>query len=126
DKPGIYRGQCSQICGKEHGFMPIVVLAKTPEEYAAWVKQEKAKTPPPTPQAVPQQAAAETAAAAPAQAAEAQAVGAGAAAGGEKVAAAPADANKKYSLDELKAKGEPVYAANCAACHQATGKGMPP
>ena len=38
DKPGTYRGQCSQICGKEHGFMPIVVVAKTPEEYAAWVK----------------------------------------------------------------------------------------
>ena len=39
DKPGVYRGQCSQICGKEHGFMPIVVVAKAPEEYAAWVKE---------------------------------------------------------------------------------------
>ena len=32
---GTYRGQCSQICGKEHGYMPIVVVAKSPEDYAA-------------------------------------------------------------------------------------------
>jgi cytochrome c oxidase subunit 2 len=43
DRPGTYRGQCSQICGKEHGYMPIVVVAKTPDEYAAWVKEQKAK-----------------------------------------------------------------------------------
>ena len=47
DKPGTYRGQCSQICGKEHGYMPIVVVAKSAEEYAAWVKETKAKMPPP-------------------------------------------------------------------------------
>jgi cytochrome c oxidase subunit II len=47
DKAGTYRGQCSQICGKEHGFMPIVVIAKPAEEYAAWVKEEKAKMPAP-------------------------------------------------------------------------------
>src|SRR6478609_5615733 len=47
DKPGTYRGQCSQICGKEHGFMPIVVIAKSADEYAAWVKDMKAKMPPP-------------------------------------------------------------------------------
>ncbi|MBX3673363.1 MAG: cytochrome c oxidase subunit II [Burkholderiales bacterium] len=99
DKPGTYRGQCSQICGKEHGYMPIVVVAKAPEEYAAWVKEQKAKAPQ---------------AAAPAQVAAAP-------------AAAPAeDPNKKWTPDELKALGEKVYAANCVACHQATGKGMPP
>lgn len=63
DKPGTYRGQCSQVCGKEHAYMPIVVVAKPPEEYAAWVKQEKAKMPPePAPQQV---AAAALAGAAP-------------------------------------------------------------
>ena len=99
DKPGVYRGQCSQICGKEHGYMPIVVVAKAPEEYAAWVKEQKA--------AMPQAAApAQVAAAAPAAPAE--------------------DPNKKWTADELKALGEKVYAANCVACHQATGKGMPP
>jgi cytochrome c oxidase subunit II len=40
---------------------------------------------------------------------------------------APAeDSSKKYTLAELKAQGEKVYAANCVACHQANGKGMPP
>jgi cytochrome c oxidase subunit 2 len=43
NEPGIYRGQCSQICGKEHGYMPIVVEAKSAEDYAVWVKEQKAK-----------------------------------------------------------------------------------
>jgi len=47
EKAGTYRGQCSQICGKEHGFMPIVVVAKPQAEYDAWVKEAKAKMPPP-------------------------------------------------------------------------------
>ena len=107
DKPGTYRGQCSQICGKEHGFMPIVVVAKSRDDYAAWVKEQKAASP-----------AAQVAAAAP---------GAGSSAAGAVAATAPAeDPNKKWTADELKAMGEKVYAANCLACHQATGKGMPP
>ena len=105
-KEGTYRGQCSQICGKEHAYMPIVVEVKSEADYAKWVEEQKAKMPPPTPQAVAQ--------AAPA-------------AGQPAAAAAPAeDPNKKWSVDELKAQGEKVYAANCAACHQPTGKGMPP
>jgi cytochrome c oxidase subunit II len=130
DKPGTYRGQCSQICGKEHAYMPIVVEAKSAADYAAWVRDTKAKMPPPaTPDAVPQQAPAQTAAAAPAQIAAAGAAGAGAAVAGGTAAAvntAGTDPNKKWALEELKAKGEQVYAANCAACHQPTGKGMPP
>jgi cytochrome c oxidase subunit 2 len=42
------------------------------------------------------------------------------------MAAQQDDPNKQYTLDELKARGEKVYAANCVACHQATGKGTPP
>jgi cytochrome c oxidase subunit 2 len=109
EKPGIYRGQCSQICGKEHAFMPIVVDARSPEAYAAWVKEMKAKMPPPP--AAPEPAA--------------QQAPAGAAAPGAAPAAAE-DPNKKWTLDELKKRGEQVYAANCSACHQPTGKGMPP
>jgi cytochrome c oxidase subunit 2 len=41
DKPGIYRGQCAELCGKDHGFMPIVVEAVEPEKYAAWVASQK-------------------------------------------------------------------------------------
>ena len=104
-KEGVYRGQCSQICGKEHAYMPIVVRAVSQDAYAQWVQKAKAEMPPP-----------------PAPVAQAPAAGAATAA-----AAAPAeDPNKKWTPDELKAVGEKVYAANCVACHQATGKGMPP
>jgi cytochrome c oxidase subunit 2 len=44
DKPGIYRGQCAELCGKEHGFMPIVVEAVEPEKYALWLDEQKKKT----------------------------------------------------------------------------------
>lgn len=41
EKVGTYRGQCSELCGKEHAFMPIVVKVVTPDEYSAWVAQKK-------------------------------------------------------------------------------------
>lgn len=42
DKPGTYRGQCAELCGVNHGFMPIVVKAVSEEDYKAWIeKQEK-------------------------------------------------------------------------------------
>lgn len=100
DKPGRYLGQCSQICGKEHGYMPIVVDAVSQEDYAKWVADRKAKMPAPEPVAV---AAAAPAAAAPAE-----------------------DPNRKWTAEELKAQGEKVYAANCVACHGPEGKGTPP
>jgi cytochrome c oxidase subunit 2 len=84
EKPGTYRGQCSELCGMDHGFMPVVVVAKTPEDYAKWMADQKAK-----------------------------------------LAAAADDPNKVYSLVEMKAKGEKVFTAHCAACHQASGMGVP-
>ncbi|HKA42259.1 MAG TPA: cytochrome c oxidase subunit II [Burkholderiales bacterium] len=84
DNPGIYRGQCAELCGKDHGFMPIVVEAVAPEKYAQWVAEQKKKT-----------------------------------------AAQADDPGKSWTLDELKARGEKVYAANCVACHQANGMGVP-
>ena len=84
DRPGVYRGQCAELCGKEHGFMPIVVEAVEPAKYAQWVGEQKTK-----------------------------------------LAAATVDVNKEFTMDELKAEGEKVYAANCVACHQANGKGIP-
>jgi cytochrome c oxidase subunit 2 len=44
DTPGVYRGQCSELCGKEHGFMPIVVEALPEEKYATWLAEQQAKT----------------------------------------------------------------------------------
>ena len=85
DEPGVYRGQCAELCGKDHGFMPVVVRAVPEPEYAAWVEKKK----------------------------------------GEQAAAA-AGADKAWSKDELLAKGKEVYEAQCAACHQPDGKGMPP
>ena len=53
-EPGIYRGQCAELCGKDHGFMPIVVKAVPPEEFKAWLdQQEAAQNPSATPAAAP-------------------------------------------------------------------------
>ncbi len=40
DKPGIYRGQCAELCGRDHAFMPIVVDVRSKEDFAAWLKQK--------------------------------------------------------------------------------------
>ncbi len=82
-KPGTYRGQCAELCGKDHGFMPIVVVAKEKADYEAWVVEQKA-------------------------AAEAEAGAAG----------------REWAMDELIAKGETVYANNCASCHMPDGSGI--
>jgi len=85
DQLGTFRGQCAELCGKEHGFMPIVVRVVSAEDYSKWVADQKK-----------------------AQSAQAE------------------DVNKQWPPQELVARGEKVYAANCVACHQATGKGTPP
>jgi cytochrome c oxidase subunit 2 len=43
EEPGIYRGQCAELCGKDHGFMPIVVEAVTQSEYQQWLSDKKAE-----------------------------------------------------------------------------------
>jgi cytochrome c oxidase subunit 2 len=40
DEPGTYRGQCAELCGKDHGYMPIVVIAKSPADFESWVNGE--------------------------------------------------------------------------------------
>ena len=42
EEPGVYRGQCAELCGKDHGFMPIVVHAVSEDEYAQWIAEQKA------------------------------------------------------------------------------------
>ena len=85
DKLGKFRGQCVELCGKEHGFMPIVVRVVSADDYTKWVDGEK-----------------------------------------KKIAALADDPAKVWTLDEIRARGEKVYTANCVACHQANGKGTPP
>tara|TARA_B100000929_G_scaffold92088_1_gene72294 strand:- start:3844 stop:4986 length:1143 start_codon:yes stop_codon:yes gene_type:complete len=41
EEPGIYRGNCAELCGRDHGFMPIVVEAVSKDEYAVWVEEQK-------------------------------------------------------------------------------------
>ena len=85
EREGTFRGQCAELCGKEHGFMPIVVNVLSADKYSAWVNERK-----------------------------------------QKVAGAAADdPNKAWTLDELKTRGEQVFAQNCVACHQANGMGVP-
>lgn len=43
DKPGLYRGQCAELCGRDHGFMPIVVDARSKADFAAWLKEKAAE-----------------------------------------------------------------------------------
>jgi len=47
DAPGIYRGACTELCGKEHGFMPVVVEAMPEKDYQDWVADQRAKSAPP-------------------------------------------------------------------------------
>jgi cytochrome c oxidase subunit II len=53
-QPGTYRGVCAELCGKDHGFMPIVVKVLPKAEYAAWLAEQKAaNAPAPAPPALP-------------------------------------------------------------------------
>jgi cytochrome c oxidase subunit 2 len=85
EKTGDFYGQCYELCGKEHAYMPIHVKVVTAEEYSKWVEGEK-----------------------------------------KKMAAKLDDPNKVWTQTDIVARGEKVYAANCAACHQANGKGAGP
>jgi cytochrome c oxidase subunit 2 len=85
EKTGDFYGQCAELCGKEHAYMPIHVKVVSAEEYTAWVADQK-----------------------------------------KAMAALADDPTKVWNLADLVKRGESVYAANCVACHQATGKGAGP
>jgi len=46
DKTGVYRGQCAELCGRDHGFMPVVVDVRSKEDFAAWLKSKQAAAAP--------------------------------------------------------------------------------
>ncbi|MFN5746782.1 MAG: cytochrome c oxidase subunit II [Methylococcaceae bacterium] len=113
EKPGTYRGQCTELCGRDHGFMPIVVVAKTEPEYQQWLaaqRKDKGKTEEPVAAVTEQEK--------PAQVAES-----------EKTEPAPVNQDVAADLPamekaELMALGQKVYEANCLSCHQANGEGI--
>jgi cytochrome c oxidase subunit 2 len=82
---GDYHGQCQELCGKEHAYMPIHVKVLSAADYTAWVAGEQ-----------------------------------------KKMAAKQDDPSKVWTLADITKRGEKVYAANCAACHQPNGKGGGP
>ncbi len=102
EKVGVYKGQCSQICGKLHGYMPITVEVKSEEDYVIWVKSGQAKW------------------------GKAAALTASVDNSVSRSDTQAEDPAKKFTMAEAKAHGEKVYATNCVACHQLTGKGQPP
>jgi len=85
EKEGMYYGQCVELCGKEHAYMPINVKVVSAAEYTAWVNEQQ-----------------------------------------KMMAAKADDPAKVWELAALVERGATVYAANCAACHQANGKGAGP
>ena len=85
EKVGSYYGQCAELCGKEHAYMPIHVKVLSAEDYTKWVEGEQ-----------------------------------------KKLAALADDPSKVWTMAELMKRGEKVYGANCAACHQDNGKGLGP
>jgi cytochrome c oxidase subunit 2 len=85
EKTGDFYGQCAELCGKEHAYMPIHVKVLSQADYTKWVEGRK-----------------------------------------KEMAAAADDPTKEWKLDELVARGEKVYNANCAACHRPDGKGAGP
>jgi len=85
EKTGDFYGQCYELCGKEHAYMPIHVKVVSAQEYTTWVDGER-----------------------------------------KKLAAKQDDPAKVWTLADISQRGEKVYAANCAACHQANGKGAGP
>lgn len=103
DKPGIYRGQCAELCGVNHGFMPIVVKAVTEEEFTQWVAQQpKAGVLPAPTTSTPV----------------------------ETTAISPQPTETKapsvMSYNALMKEGKAQYGKYCAVCHKQDGLGMPP
>ena len=84
EKIGTYRGQCQELCGAEHAYMPIVVNVVSAEDYTKWVDGKK-----------------------------------------KELSALQDDPTKTFTMAELTSRGEKIFNANCAVCHQAAGTGNP-
>ena len=96
EQTGTFRGQCVELCGKEHAFMPIVVRVVSDADYSKWVGERKPAASAPAPEAK------------------------------QVAAAKPAakEDSKPLPVAELVSRGEKIYATTCVACHQANGSGL--
>lgn len=110
EEPGVYRGQCAELCGRDHAFMPVVVEVLPVDEYKAWVSNQAVVT---------------DTAEQPAPAQEEPAVAVAAVDEGAVEEAAD-ETVTEWSMDLAMSQGETAYTASCAACHQPNGQGMPP
>lgn len=97
EKQGTYRGQCAELCGVNHGFMPIVVKAVSQEEFDSWVAAQGGNTKGPNSDKA-----------------------------GTTTLATKPDLEKDKTHLELMSSGKKKYEQLCAACHQADGLGIPP
>ena len=102
DRPGIFRGQCAELCGKNHGFMPIVVRVVPEEEYHLWIAEAAIQTDDDSDE--------------PLRVGETR--------------SQPADADvadiENWTMEVAMELGKKSYDINCAACHQANGEGLAP
>lgn len=88
EEPGIYRGQCAELCGRDHAFMPVVVIAMEPDDFENWITNEETRL-------------------------------------AEQRAEEERLLEMQMDMSELMSLGESVYVAQCAACHQPNGRGVP-
>jgi cytochrome c oxidase subunit II len=116
DEPGLYRGICAELCGRDHGFMPVVIEAVEPQAFQDWLAARAAGKD----SAIGHGPAPTLVASAATPAPEAPA----AAAPEQQAAAAPAAAQEAAPAPS--ANGQQVYNTQCAACHQPNGQGMAP
>ena len=107
DEPGTYRGQCAELCGKAHGFMPIVAEVLSPQDFDSWVDEQS-------------ESGAQVA-----QASEESMNITSAENAGEQSDIQMAQADSNWTMEQLMARGEEVY-VQCLACHGAQGQGLPP
>jgi len=110
DEVGVYRGQCAELCGRDHGFMPVVVNVVSEQDYDDWLVDQGGSL---QPEPVELAGSAATAEVLPVQIAMAGATGTPEPAAG-------------WGMDRAMAEGESQYNTSCAACHQANGQGLPP
>lgn len=102
ETPGVYRGQCAELCGINHAYMPIVVEAVSENDFNTWVdKQQKVINPYANGQVIADKS-------------------------DQTIASTPQQSSPTLAKNELMTLGKKKYDLMCAACHKVDGTGIPP